>query len=61
MVHVRVPGEVTVSFLWSRETAALFEHMVEADRARREHASREDQRDAGRDDQGENEAPEAEA
>lgn len=59
MVHVRVPGEAVVSFLWSRETAALFEHMVEADRARREHATRDDQRDAGRDDQDADESPEA--
>lgn len=50
-----------MSFLWSRETAALFELMVEADRARRERASRDDQRDAGRDDQSEDEGPEAEA
>lgn len=51
-----------MSTLWSRETAALFELMVETDRARREHTSRED-RDAGGDGncdaQGENEGPEA--
>lgn len=57
MVHVRVPDEAVVSTLWSRDTAALFELMVEADRARRERVNCEGQPAADRDDQDEDESP----
>lgn len=52
MVHVRVPREAVVSFLWSRETAALFELMVETDRARRERAKPSDENDTSDEDEG---------
>lgn len=49
---MRVPREAVVSFLWSRETAALFELMVETDRARRERAKPSDENDTSDEDEG---------